>query len=191
MELELLRKTFPRRAEKISIHSEEANSFLQHWCQSTDWRNTRAVVFLDPYGMQVEWKTIEALGCTQGVDLWILFPVGQAVNRLLTRAQPPTGAWANRLTSFFGIDDWKEAFYQKRSDLTLFGPENSIEKDADFDSIEQYFIRRLETVFAKAAKNPLPLFNSRNVPIFLLCFAAANPKGANTAVKIAQNILGK
>jgi hypothetical protein len=62
-------------------------------------------------------------------------------------------------------------------------------KVGDFDSIAQYFVKRLKTVFAGVADNPLPLFNSRNVPLFLLCFASGNPRGSTTAIKIAQNIL--
>jgi len=44
-------------------------------------------------------------------------------------------------------------------------------------------------VFADVAENPLVLRNSRNTPLYLLCFAAGNSEGAKTAVKIAQNIL--
>ncbi len=33
------------------------------------------------------------------------------------------------------------------------------------------------------------LTNVRNNPIYLLCFAAGNPKGAPTALKIADHIL--
>jgi three-Cys-motif partner protein len=39
-----------------------------------DWRSHRAVLFLDPYGMQVEWQTIEAIAKTAAIDLWLLFP---------------------------------------------------------------------------------------------------------------------
>jgi three-Cys-motif partner protein len=190
-ELEKLRLKFPGKANKIHVVQREANAFLQSWCAKINWHNTRAVVFLDPYGMQVDWKTIEAMGKTQGVDVWILFPLGQAVNRLLTRNRIPEGAWAYRLTGFFGTDEWKSSFYRPQRQLTLFGPSGNFEKMADFASIGKFFIYRLETVFAKVAKNPRPLYNTRNVPIFLLCFAAANPKGAPTAVKIAQSILGK
>ncbi|MCI0387950.1 MAG: hypothetical protein MOB07_04160 [Acidobacteria bacterium] len=55
--------------------------------------------------------------------------------------------------------------------------------------IEQYFVERLKTVFAGVAENPLPLLNSHNNPLYLLCFASGNPKGAKTAIKIAQDIL--
>jgi three-Cys-motif partner protein len=151
----------------------------------------RAVIFLDPYGMEVEWKTIECIAHTQAIDLWILFPLGQAVNRLLTKNQPPKGAWADRLTKFFGTDNWKEAFYRQKQQKDLFGTQDAFVKEADFDSIGEYFVTRLKTIFAKVADNPLPLRNSKNVPLFLLCFAAANPDKADLAVRIAQHILGK
>lgn len=190
-ELEKLRSKFPDKTEKITIVQQEANSFIQSWCRQRNWFLNRAVIFLDPYGMQVEWKTIGAIARTKAIDLWILFPLGQAVNRLLTKNCPPTGAWADRLTVFFGTDNWKDAFYQESQQMGLFGEETSLVKEADFDIIGRYFIARLKTIFAGVAENPLPLRNTRNIPIFLLCFAASNPKGAPTAVKIAQHILGK
>jgi three-Cys-motif partner protein len=134
------------------VIQQEANTFLQAWCANINWNITRAVVFLDPYGMQVEWKTIEAIAETKGIDLWILFPLGQAVNRLLTRRSFPQGAWANHLTTFFGTDEWKDSFYSEPRQLTMFGPNNKFEKTANFDSIGEFFIKRLESVFPKVAK---------------------------------------
>jgi three-Cys-motif partner protein len=63
-ELKLLRDKFHEKADKIIIVRQEANSFIRQWCGETDWRKTRAVVFLDPYGMQVEWNTIETIAYT-------------------------------------------------------------------------------------------------------------------------------
>jgi three-Cys-motif partner protein len=188
-ELEALAQQFPDKAEKISVIREEANTFLARWCKETNWRTHRAVVFLDPYGMEVAWSTIEALARTQAVDLWILFPLGQGVNRLLTRNHPPPEAWADRLTSVFGTDVWRQFFYKRSVQGALFDSERDVKKEADFQTIGAFFVSRLATVFAKVAPNPLPLSNSKNVPIYLLCFASANPKGAPTAVNIAQSIL--
>jgi len=188
-ELEKLKLEFPGKADTISIVQQEANSFLQSWCRQKNWNENRAVVFLDPYGMEVEWSTIECLAQTKAIDFWILFPLGQAVNRLLTKDHPPKDAWARRLTRLFGTDDWKEAFYRKERQRDLFGSQDIVVKEANFDSIGEYFVNRLKTIFAGVAKNPLPLRNSRNIPIFLLCFAASNPKGASIAVKIAQDVL--
>jgi len=54
---------------------------------------------------------------------------------------------------------------------------------------EEYFIKRLQGIFKGVATNPLILRNSKNVPLYLLCFAAGNQRGAPTAVKIAKEIL--
>jgi three-Cys-motif partner protein len=188
-ELEKLRSEFPDRHAVIQIEQGDANDVLQQWCQKTDWQRHRAVVFLDPYGMQVDWATIEAIAATQAIDLWILFPLGMAVNRLLTKNEPPPSVWADALTRFFGNEEWKQEFYPKKKELTLFGEEETERKEANFERIGQFFLKRLKTVFAQVATNPLIMSNSKGVPLFLLCFAAGNPKGAPTAVKIAKDIL--
>jgi three-Cys-motif partner protein len=189
VELQRLQQQFPHRAQRITIRHDNANTFLQQWCRETDWRTYRAVVFLDPYGMDVEWATIEAIAQTHAIDLWLLFPLGQAVNRLLTRHGPPEEAWAQRLTRMFGTEAWKNAFYRVPTQGTLFGGTTTLEKDADFDTIGAFFVQRLETVFAPVVQKPLPLRNTKNVPIYLLCFAAGNSTGAPTAVRIASHIL--
>jgi len=177
---------------KIQIVNEDANSYLLRWCESTNWKTARAVVFLDPYGMEVEWNVIEALARTEAVDLWYLFPLGIGVNRLLTRSGPPPEPWAERLTRTFGTEDWRDAFYRSHQMLTLFGDdETQLKKDADFHDILRFFVQRLRTVFVEVASNPLILRNSRNNPLYALCFAASNPRGAPTALKIAEHILGK
>jgi len=172
----------------VEVHRQDANGFIQHWCSETDWKKWRSVVFLDPYGMQVEWATIEAIGRTEAIDMWLLFPLGQGVNRLLTRAGPPDENWSRRLTTLFGTEAWKSAFYRESPQYDFLDDQPRFEKDADWNSISTFFTGRLSTCFAKVA-NPLALRNSRGVPIFLLCFAAGNPKGAPIAVRIANHLL--
>lgn len=95
----------------------------------------------------------------------------------------------NRLNKIFGSEGWKEVFYKEEQIESLFGQENQIVKVSDFFKISNYFVDRLKTVFAGVADDPLPLYNSRNNPLYLLCFAAANEKGAKPAIKIANYIL--
>jgi three-Cys-motif partner protein len=187
--LEKACEQFPNLHDRILITTGDANVFLGNWCEQTDWRKNRAVVFLDPYGMQVDWSTIEKIAGTEAIDLWILYPLGQAVNRLLMRKGPPTGPWADRLTRSFGSDEWITRFYKPSSQGTLFGTPPAINKEADFDALGNYFLERLGTVFTEVARNTLALQNSKGIPLFLLCFAAGNPKGAKTAVRIANYIL--
>ena len=80
-------------------------------------------------------------------------------------------------------------FYQLAEQISFFDEEQWQKTGNIFTTIEQYFIQRLQGIFRDVATNPLPLRNSKNVPLYLLCFAAGNPKGGPIAVKIAQDIL--
>lgn len=56
------------------------------------------------------------------------------------------------------------------------------------DTIGRYFTDRLREIFPGVAE-PGVLRNSSNCPLYLLCFAAANAKGAPIALKIAHDLL--
>lgn len=166
----------------------DANEYLKGLCRKR-WKTHRALVFLDPYGMQVEWTTIESIAETQAIDLWILFPLG-TVNRLLKNDGEIRPVLQARLDMSFGEHGWYDAFYQSAKQLSLFDEEERWQKAGNiFVTIEQYFIERLQGIFKEVAPNPLILRNSKNVPLYLLCFAAGNQKGAPIAVKIAKDIL--
>jgi three-Cys-motif partner protein len=151
-ELHILLREFPQLASRTKIISQDANSYLLDWCSHTNWSKTRAVVFLDPYGMQIEWGVIDALGRTQAVDLWLLFPLGVAVNRLLTKTGPPPPSWSMALSRIFGTDDWEEVFYPVQKQHTFWGEEETQVKQGDFEKIGGFFYRGL-----KRHLLPLPL----------------------------------
>lgn len=66
-------------------------------------RSFRVLAFIDPYGMSVNWSSIEALKGL-GVDLWILVPTGIGVNRMLKKDGKITDAWFIKLEKFLGVD---------------------------------------------------------------------------------------
>ena len=191
-ELSKLKTDFPALASRIQPVNEEANAYLVSLCKSCDWirENRRAVVFLDPFGMQVTWTTIQAIAETKAIDLWLLFPLGIGVMRMLPNHGQISPGWRKRLDAMFGEQNWYEAFYEKREAQDLFGStsETAIKK-ADYSSISRYFVKRLKTIFPHVAENPLPLVNSSNCPLYLFCFAAGNPKGGSIAKRIAEHIL--
>lgn len=190
-ELSRLKDSYPHLAEDIVLVNADCNAYLQDLCLNRVWKRNRAMLFLDPFGMQIEWKTIEAIANTQAIDLWVLFPLGVAVNRLLRRDGQIDETLRKKLDTLFGTTDWFDAFYQVETKQTLFGEREQLKKAANLDQIGRYFVTRLQGIFAGVAENPLHLYNSRNNPLYLLCFAAGNPRGAKLAVKIAQDILGK
>lgn len=186
-ELRAVKKRFPDK--DILIETADANDYLQSWCKGFDSRTSRAVLFLDPFGMSVEWTIIELIAKTRAIDLWVLFPMF-AVNRMLVRGKKPPESWKRRLTMVFGTEDWEHEFYAARETQDLLGQKRTeIEKVADYNRIGQFFLQRLKQIFVDAAE-PLVLKNSRNSPLYLFCFAAGNDKGATTGLRIAKDIIG-
>lgn len=189
-ELQRLREAYPQKENKIAVVNQDANEYLKMWCRTMNWGKNRAVVFLDPYGMQVEWSLLEAIALTQAVDLWILFPLGP-VMRFLQRKEQPQRALCRILTRMFGTEQWIEAFYKGSNQLNLLDETTEVVRNANFDKIAAFFIERLGKIFPGVARNPMQLKNSKNVPLYLLCFATANPKPSviNAALRISEHIL--
>lgn len=183
-----LRSEFPERISLARFESGNANTVLKGLC-TRDWSRHRAVLFLDPYGMEVDWSTIEAIASTQAIDTWILFPAGIGVNRQLP-ADGNVPTWARAaFDRLFGTPGWYDRFYARDTTADLFGGPARVQKTGSPDEIVAYYRERLESIFPHVARTPLVLCNSNNAPMFALFFAAAHPKFGATAVKIAQDVL--
>lgn len=150
-------------------------------------RKLASLILLDPFGMQVDWASIQQLKETR-TDLWILIPTGVIVNRLLDRKCELTHI--DKLTSFFGKDEkfLKDYFYKKKTVDTLFGETEIIEKvKKPIEKIAELYIEQLKTIFKYVTEKPLVLYNTRNTPIFHFACASNN----ETAIKIASQIITK
>lgn len=189
-ELKNLKNEFPHLAERIQPRNEDANAYLKKLCNDLSWNDRRAVLFLDPFGMQVSWDTINTIAKTEAIDVWYLFPL-MAISRMLKKKGDLPDSWRKRIDGLLGASDWYDLSYQTSREQSLFGEEDVVKKIGDFDSIITYVKNRLKSAFPGVAENPLPLLNSRKTPIFLLCFAVSNPspQAIKLALKIAQDIL--
>jgi three-Cys-motif partner protein len=189
-ELEKLKLDFPDKAKDIYIVNMDANTAIQNAC-SASWKKSsiRGVLFLDPFGMNVSWSTIEAIAKTQAIDMWYLFPLGVGVNRLLKKDGNIFPTWKKKLDDIFGSSEWEKLFYKTESVPNLFGEEEVTTKTGDFKQIADYFVKRMETIFPGVIKKPLLLCNAKNNPLYMLCFACGNKNGSGLALKIAGHIL--
>ena len=176
------------KTKRLEFRSSDANLQIEMLAKAMHNDNgLAALVLLDPFGMQVDWKSIELLKGTR-TDLWILIPTGVIVNRLLDRKCELTHA--ERLTSFFGKDEsfLKDYFYKKKTVDTLFGETEIIEKvNKPIEKIAELYIEQLKTIFGYVTEKPLVLYNTRNTPIFHFACASNN----QTAIKIASQIIKK
>jgi len=190
LELEKIKEHFPDRSDCICIKHSDANEYIQEWCAEMDWKSWRAVLFLDPFGMQVDWDTMKAVAETGTIDLWALFPVS-AVNRLLVKdCDQLPDTWKIRLNRIFGSEEWRDVFYEEKRQGVFPWAQGEVGKRGSLGIIAAHYQKRLASIFPNVADNPRTLTNSRNTPLFTLHFAAANPgQGGKIAIRIAQHIL--
>ena len=64
-----VREDFPHLEDRVEFTRLDANEMLRQLCTSQNWKKTRAVVFLDPFGLQINYETLKLLGQTGAVDL--------------------------------------------------------------------------------------------------------------------------
>jgi three-Cys-motif partner protein len=173
-ELAALKLEFPTR--EIKIINADANDAIAALCKETNWRSTRGVVFLDPYGLQVTWDTLGAIARTKALDVWVLFPSGMGLNRLLTKSGEIPQEWQETLDRSLGTKEWRSAFYRSEQEADLFeGPRSKTIKDADALKLEKFYLSRLRKIFPTVMNNCIRLTNSKDQTMYLLCFACANP----------------
>ena len=165
---------------------DEVNAQLEKFSRIIDDKKA-ALVLLDPFGMQIDWSSIEKLK-DKRVDLWILIPSGVIINRFLDRKGKLI--FSSKLQSYFGMteDEIRKKFYQTETVETLFGSIDITKKVNDsIKIISELYIEKLKTVWQFVSAEPLKLYNTKNVPIFHFVFASNN----KTALKIASQIIEK
>ncbi len=164
--------------KQVDIIAGDANHELLEIIETIDWRRNRALLFLDPFGAQVEWSTLEKIASTKAIDVWYLFPSGIAVNRMLPKNKPTPQSWSNRLDKLFGSNDWYEMAYTTHQPVqeTLFPSDPSIpEKTADIQKIEVYFTQRLQTIFSYVGEPPIAINSPLGIQMYSLYFGTSNP----------------
>lgn len=182
-ELRILQRENTSRSS-IFIHEGDANSFLDKWLSTPiNWRKNRAVVFLDPFGMQVPWHTIQSLARTKAIEIIVNFPLGMAIQRLLLRSGDiPTG-WNLSLNTFFGTSEWRDQVYETKNDL--FGPKMAKYSDSG-ERLLKWYRGRLKSQFGFVSPARL-IRNTRGGPLYYLIWAGPHPLG----LRGAHHVLGK
>ena len=176
----------------IDIKNQDSNIAIKELCDKIDWRYNRALLLLDPFATQVKWETLKLIASTKSIDVWYLFPIG-AVQRLMTNNGIMPETWKRRLDAIFGDHGWETKFYIDDPQMDLFSSNDNKIKTINTDSLSKYICERLTTTFPAVAPNPRVLYNSKNSPMFLFCFAVSsdNVKAQRLALNGAEFILKK
>ncbi len=186
--LRRLGQEFPDRAKRMEVITNDANEAIQELCQRTDWRKSRAVVFLDPYGFEVRWETVEVLARTRAVDLWYLVPTGIGINRQITRDGRILPEGGKRIDAMLGTTEWRSRLVRTETTVDLFGLQTHSLKAGGIDEIAELVLERLAGIFkGGVVKYGLPL-GTQGKAMYTLVFACANP--APKARKLTQRLAG-
>ena len=180
--LKRLRRQHPARA--IDVVNTDSNEFLTRLRQ-TEYGNWRGVLFLDPFGTQIDWATIESIARLERLDMWLLFPVS-AIGRMLPLSQVPgdvTPAWETCLTRVYGGESWRK-LYAHDAQGNLFGDPALVRAPGVGGLLNIYKDQLSGTFGDRFLAESRTLMNSRSSPLFEFIFCAGNP--ADKAVRLAK-----
>lgn len=173
----------------IEVCSGDCNEQIGAILSKIDWQSSRAVMFLDPFGMSVRWETLELIAATGAIDVWYLFPLNAVCRQAAHRFDKVDQAKSDSLTRLFGTENWIEEFYVETGQTDLFsdGKEGGHrERKVDQKQIQQYAKKRLKARFP-VVLDPLqlPIHGS---PLFSLFFMSSNSN--DKAVALTTKLAG-
>jgi three-Cys-motif partner protein len=178
---------YPHR--DILVVEGDANLSIQKELAGSEWRSTRAVLFLDPYGMEVDWDTLVAIAATKAIDVWFLFSLSGLYRQATRKSEKVTEEKRAALTKMFGSDQWESELYSDKGQADMFGGGPS-QREYDVKGLERYVKRRLETLFPKVFEPlALPVDKAPQRFSLFLCISNSEPKALRLATRIASHIL--
>jgi three-Cys-motif partner protein len=180
-------------AATVKLHLGDANEVLKRAILPNFQYDSfkRALCILDPYGLDIEWPTIESIGKTRTMDVFLNFPLmdinRNAALKLLEASNPKEGA---RLTKIWGDDSWKDLAYVEQSDL--FSSAVLIKKGEGNEILKRGFRERLKQIAGFSfVPEPILMKNRIGGHLYFLFFASHQPVARNIAEYILQTWGGK
>ncbi|MBX4897429.1 three-Cys-motif partner protein TcmP [Rhizobium bangladeshense] len=186
--LNALKEEHPGR--DIDVLQGDANELICRQIDWDGWKSTRAVMFLDPYGMEVEWETLKKIAQTKAIDVWYLFPLAGLYRQAARSITKVDEVKAKAITRMLGTDAWREELYSEVPPIAdLLGGMASTDerqRNADVAGLERYVKNRLQTIFP-AVLDPWALPPVDRPQKFSLFCAISND---STAAKALANSFG-
>jgi len=175
-------------AKTVHLHLGDANEILKQMVLPNYQYESfkRALCILDPYGLDIEWATIESIGKTRTMDVFLNFPLmdinRNAALKMLEASNPEEGI---RLTKIWGDESWKHLAYVEQSDL--FSSSVLIKKDEGNEILKRGFRERLKQVAGFSfVPEPILMKNTKGGHLYFLFFASHQPVAQNIAEAILR-----
>lgn len=179
------RTSGPYDAQSVYLYNADCNDILIEEIfprvRYEDYR--RGLCLLDPYGLHLDWRVIEAAGRMQSIEIFLNFPILDMNRNVLRRdsskVEPTQVARMNR---FWGDESWRAAAYT--TEKNLFGFE---EKTANEAMVAAFRRRMMEVAGFAHVSDGMPMRNSTGATVYYLLFASQKP----VARKIVSDIFRK
>jgi three-Cys-motif partner protein len=146
-------------------------------------RSERALAFLDPYGLQVDWQTVSYLAQTRKVDVFINFSL-MDVTRNLRREGGPSIEFRQDLERVMLSTRWVDDLYVDQGEL--WGAGRRYRRAVTARQVADHYCDDLRTVFDYVSNYAI-MTNTRGGPIYALVLASHNAR----AVAIMNDIIQK
>ncbi|WP_020558847.1 three-Cys-motif partner protein TcmP [Thiofilum flexile] len=183
--------------DRIKLYHADANnqlsSIIHTYLMGRASYLTRAVLFLDPYGLGVEWSTLQQINATEKTDLWFLFSLSGLYRNTSIEFDNIENYKKQRINTIFGTDEWQRIFYSneytdKQGDL-FGGFSNKTTRTASIKELENYVHQRLSSLFHYVAQPvPLPVTGVQQFSLFL-CVSNKGQKATDLAKRVANDII--
>ncbi len=145
----------------------------------------RALCFLDPYGMHLNWDVLATAGKMKSIEIFLNFPVMDINRNAKKKNLDQVGSDDRaRMTAFWGDESWHAAMFAPSTQDNFFGQlagdgDNTPELEKnDNEAFATAFQKRLKEVAGfEYVPKPVPMKNSRKAVVYYLFFAGNNEKG--------------
>ena len=132
------------RARRWAVINGDGNSEALRFCEGLG-RNDRAVAFLDPFGLQVEWRTLQAIRATEAIDAWYLFPTSGVARQMTLNPARRDEAKDAALDRVYGTAAWRDDLYASGNN-SLFGDSVELQR-VNSEAIREWTMGRLRGLF--------------------------------------------
>ncbi len=165
--LEELKKKYPFKDIKI-LQGDSNKELWKITEEISKASNQRGIVFLDPYGLQVKWSTVERLGKSNVFDIFINFSL-MGIIRNLPKNKEPNSQITDIISGVIGNNDWINEIYYKSKDL--FGDNWAVRNKINIEKLVCLYTNQVKGIFEYLSK-PVIMRNSKNAPIYALILAS-------------------
>lgn len=161
-------------SQRVDIRTGDCNDLVNDivaHIKQDDWRSLN-LAFLDPEGMELQWKTVAKLATVQRMDLIINYPQG-TLNRNMHQAFETEGQTS--VDGFFGDREWRNIYQDWQNSGSPLGIHRRL--------IDFYKERLQDLGYTEVLRDdqvgdePLIRNAKRRAPLYRLLFASKHPLG--------------